>query len=130
MKEINKTVQDLKVEIESLKKNTNWGNPGDRKHREENRNNRCKNHQQNTGDGRENLRQKRYNRRNKSVKEYVKGKKNSWHKTSRKSGIPWKEVTGIQEPQLQGPENILDKIIEENFPNLKKRDAYKCTRNL
>ena len=25
-----------------------------------------------------------------------------------------------QEPQLQGPENILNKIIEENFPNLKK----------
>ena len=32
-------------------------------------------------------------------------------------------IIGIEqgeEPQLQGPENILDKIIEENFPNLKK----------
>ena len=39
---------------------------------------------------------------------------------------------GIQESkesQLQGPENIPNKIMEENFPNLKKRDAYKYTRS-
>ena len=32
-------------------------------------------------------------------------------------------IIGIEEgeeSQLQGPENILNKIIEENFPNLKK----------
>jgi len=30
-------------------------------------------------------------------------------------------ITGIEEgdSQLQGPENIFNKIIEENFPNLK-----------
>ena len=38
----------------SNKENTNWGNPGDGKPRADNRNNRCE-HQQNTGDGRENL---------------------------------------------------------------------------
>ena len=31
VKEINQTVQDLNVEIETIKK-TNWGNPGEEKH--------------------------------------------------------------------------------------------------
>jgi hypothetical protein len=35
----------------------------------------------------------------------------------------------IEYSQLSGPENIFTKIIEENFPNLKK-DSYKCTRRL
>jgi hypothetical protein len=37
-------MQDLKVEILSNKENTHFGNPGDRKPREENRNNRCRPH--------------------------------------------------------------------------------------
>lgn len=36
----------------------------------------------------------------------------------------------IEESQLRGPENIFSKILEENFPNVKGRDAYKCTRSL
>lgn len=39
VKEINKIVQNLKVEIEAKKK-TQTGNPGDGKHGEEKRNNR------------------------------------------------------------------------------------------
>ena len=35
----------------------------------------------------------------------------------------------VKESQLQGPENIFNKIIEEKFPQLKERDAYKLTRN-
>ena len=33
------------------------------------------------------------------------------------------KIIGIEEgkePQLKGPENIFNKIIEENFPNLKE----------
>jgi hypothetical protein len=46
VKEINKTVQDLKVEIELI--NANWGNPGYGKSSEENRNIRWKHHLSNT----------------------------------------------------------------------------------
>lgn len=56
MKEINKTVQDLKMEIEAIK-NTQTGNPGDRKLRKENRSYRGKNHPQSTRDGKETLKQ-------------------------------------------------------------------------
>ena len=61
-KEINKTVQDLKMEIESIKKTQTEGNPRDGKSRE--KNNKYKHHQQSTADGKENLRHRRYNRRN------------------------------------------------------------------
>jgi hypothetical protein len=33
-------------------------------------------------------------------------------------------------PELKGPENAFDKIIEENFPQLKERDGHKGRRNL
>jgi hypothetical protein len=42
-------------------------------------------------------------------------------------------IIGIEEgkdSQLKGPVNIFNKIIEENFPNLKKKDAHKHTRSL
>ena len=32
--------------------------------------------------------------------------------------------------QLKGPVNIFNKIIEENFLNLKERDAHENTRSL
>ena len=38
------------------------------------------------------------------------------------------KIIGIEEgeeSQLKGPENIFNKIIEENFPNLKKEMAIK-----
>jgi hypothetical protein len=41
-------------------------------------------------------------------------------------------IIGIEEnkdSQLKGPENFLNKIIEESFPNLKK-DGHKGTRSL
>ena len=37
-------------------------------------------------------------------------------------------IIGIEEnedSQLKGPENVFNKIIEENFPNLKKEMAIK-----
>ena len=61
-----------------------------------------------------------------SVKENVKSKKflaqttqEIWDTMKR----PNLRTTGIEEGkelQLQGPENIFNKIIDENFPNLKK----------
>jgi len=41
-------------------------------------------------------------------------------------------IIGMEEgedSQIKGPENIFNKMIEENFPNLKKEMAI-CTRNL
>ena len=64
IQEINKTVQDLKMEIETIKKTKNGVNPGHGTPRKENRNYRHKLHQPNTRDGIENLRGKKYYRRN------------------------------------------------------------------
>lgn len=44
VKEVNRTVQDLKVEIESTKKILNGNNSGDGKTSKDNRNYKCKHH--------------------------------------------------------------------------------------
>jgi hypothetical protein len=44
VKDLNKEVQDLKVDVENNKENTNGGNPGKGKPRKEFRNYRCKHH--------------------------------------------------------------------------------------
>jgi len=50
---LNKTIQDLKMKIETIKKKISKGDsPGDRKPRKEIRNHRHKHHQQNTRDRR------------------------------------------------------------------------------
>lgn len=54
-----KRIQDLKMEIEA-EENTVPDNPENLKPREEERNYRHKHHQQNTRDGRQNLRGRRY----------------------------------------------------------------------
>jgi len=52
------------METETIKKaQTKGDNPGDRKPREEIRSHRCKHHQQNTRDRKENLRGRRYHRK-------------------------------------------------------------------
>ena len=59
-------------------------------------------------------------------KEILKLKNPDTHKKFRKSGIikrPNRRLIGLQNGrqfQLQGPDNILNEIIEENFRNLKK----------
>jgi uncharacterized coiled-coil protein SlyX len=79
---------------------------------------------------------------NTSVKEYTKCKKlltqniqEIWG-TAKRPNI---RITGIEEgeeSQLNGPENIFNKIIEENFPNLKKemtinaQEAYRTPNTL
>ena len=62
VKKMNKTVQDLKMEIETIK-TTHRGNPEDGKPRDQNRNYRCKHHQHNTSDIKEHFRDRKYNRR-------------------------------------------------------------------
>jgi hypothetical protein len=42
-------------------------------------------------------------------------------------------IIGIEDSKdskIQGPVNIFNKITEENFPNLKKKDAHEHTKNL
>jgi hypothetical protein len=51
------------MEIEMIKGITKGDNSGDRKPREEIKSHRCKHHQQNTRDGRENLRYRRFHRK-------------------------------------------------------------------
>ena len=53
---MNKSVQDLKMEIEVIKK-TNSGNSGNGKFRKVNRNYSHKHYEENTRNGRKNLRQ-------------------------------------------------------------------------
>jgi hypothetical protein len=62
VKELNKAIQDLKVEVEIIKK-TQMEAPGNGKPRKEVRNYKCKYYQQNTRDRRGNLRCRRYSRR-------------------------------------------------------------------
>ena len=59
VKELNKALQDLKVEVETIKK-TSGGKPGNGKLRKEVMNYRCKYHQHNTRDRRTNFRCRRY----------------------------------------------------------------------
>ena len=64
VKDMSKTVQDLKKEIETIKKAQTGTILKMKKHKKENRNYRHKNHQQNTGAGRENHRCRKYDGRN------------------------------------------------------------------
>jgi hypothetical protein len=56
--------------------------------------------------------------------------------TMRRSNLQIKGVNENEDFQLKGPANIFNKIIEENFPNLKKempmniQEAYRTTNRL
>jgi phage-related minor tail protein len=60
--ESNKTIQDLKMEVETMKKTPTGDNSGDKNPRKEIRNHRCEHQHQNTRDGRENLKCTRFHR--------------------------------------------------------------------
>ena len=62
MKELNKTIQDLKMEVETMKKTQTETTLEDRNPRKEIRNHRYQHQQQNTRNGRENLRCRRFHR--------------------------------------------------------------------
>jgi hypothetical protein len=76
VKEPNKTIQDLKNRNRNNKEITKRDNTGERKPRKETRSHRCKHHQQNTRDRRENHRcQDTIENINTTVKENAKCKK-------------------------------------------------------
>ena len=60
--ELNKTIQDLKREVDTIKKTQSEDNAGDRNPRKEIWNHRCEHQKQNSRDGRENLRCRRFDR--------------------------------------------------------------------
>jgi hypothetical protein len=64
VKEINKTVRKLKMATETIKKTQTEGILEMENLGRIARITRCKHHQDNIGDGRKNLRHRRYNRRN------------------------------------------------------------------
>jgi hypothetical protein len=124
-----------------LKENPKGDNSGDRNPRKEIRNHRCKHHQQNTRDGRENLRCRRFHREH--------GQNNQRkYKMQKDPNLKQLGIPGHNEKtkptdnrenedfQLKGSTNIFSKIIEENFPNLKKeipmnlQEAYRTPNRL
>jgi hypothetical protein len=40
------------------------------------------------------------------------------------------EIEVFKESQTQGPENILNKILKENFPNLKKKERQETYKDI
>jgi len=124
VKELNKSIQDLKMEIETIKKaqrktTLEIENLGKRS------GHKCKHCQQEIEEripGAEDI----IENTDTTVKENVKHKKlltqNIWEiqDIMRRSNL---RIIGIEESevsQLKEPVNIVNKIIEENFPNLKK----------
>ena len=89
------------------------------------RNHRCKHQQQNTRDGRDSLRCRRFHREHRhnnqsKCKKILTQSIQEIKNTMRRPNL-W--ITGIDENEdfhLKGPANIFNKIIEGNFPNLKK----------
>ena len=61
--EMNKTIIDLKREVDTIKKTQKRGNAGDKNPRKEIWNHRCEHQQQTTRDGTENLRCRRFYRK-------------------------------------------------------------------
>ena len=93
------------------------------KPRKENRNYRCKHHQQITRDGRESLRCRRYLRRY----GYIDQRKcqnlkvpHAKHPGNLRPNLRIIVIKEGENSQFKGPENIFNKIKEENFPILKK----------
>jgi hypothetical protein len=126
------------------KEMTKRNNTGDRKPGKEIRIHGCKHHQENTRNRRENLSCEEDTIRNTdtTVKGDSKCKKvltqniQEIQDTMRRSNL---RIIGIEEredSQLKGPVSIFNKIIEENFPNLKKemsmniQETYKTTTSL
>jgi hypothetical protein len=125
------------------KENPNRGNTGDRNPRKEIWNHRCEHQQQDTRDGRENLRCRRFHRehRHNNQRKYKMQKILTQNiqviqDTMRR---PKLRIIGVDENedfQLKVQANIVNKIIQENFPNLKKemhmniQEAYRTPNRL
>jgi spore coat polysaccharide biosynthesis protein SpsF (cytidylyltransferase family) len=96
---------------------------------------------QNTRDGRENLRSRRFcreheNNNKRKCKKILSKKFQEIQDTMRRPNLRIMEVDENEDFQLKGPANIFNKIIEEKFPNLKKampmniQEAYRTSNRL
>ena len=129
VKEMNKTVQDLKMEINVIQKTKKGANPGERKPREEN----YKPQASSTDYKRKKreaqpseIQQKKLLYRSKKMSNkliLIQYTQKIWD-TRKRQKLRMVEIKG-EESQLKGTENILNKIIEQNIPNLKKEITIK-----
>jgi hypothetical protein len=107
------------------------------------RNHRCKHQQRNTRDGRENLRFRRFHREhghnNQRKCKIQKDLTQNIQEIQETMKRPHLRIIGIDEKedfQLKWPANIFNKIIEVNFPKLKKelpmniQEAYRTPNRL
>jgi hypothetical protein len=143
VKELNKTIQDLKMEIEIIKKSQRETtleieNLGKRSGViDTSITNRIQEIEERISDAVDTIKNI-----DTTVKENAKGKKvltQNIKEIQDKTRRPSLRIIGIEESedyQFRGPVNIFDKIIEENFPNLKKKmpiniqEAYRTPNRL
>jgi hypothetical protein len=100
---------------------TNGDISGDRNPRKEIRDHRCQHQQQNTRDGRQNLRCRRFHRKQghnnkKKCKKILTQNIQEIQETMRRPNLRIIGVDENEDFQLKRPANIFNKIIEENFP--------------
>jgi hypothetical protein len=138
VKEMNKTVQDLKIEIEAIKKSQmeailEMENLGKRTGTiDTSSTNRIQKMEERISGIKDTIEEI-----NTSIKKNVKYKKfltqniqEIWD-TMKRSNLRIIEIEEGKDSQFKWPENIFNKIIEENFPNIREeRDGYKHTRSL
>jgi hypothetical protein len=143
VKELKKYHPESKNKNRRNKEITKEDSPGDRKPRKEIRSHRCEYHQQNTS----------YRRDISGTEDITENigttaKENAKHKkllientqeiqdTKRRTKLRTIGIEESERSQLKGAVNIFNKIIEENFPNLKKdmpiniQEAYKTPNSL
>jgi predicted nucleic acid-binding Zn-ribbon protein len=124
VKELNKTIQDLKMEIETIKKlqreiTLEMDNLGKRSEVIDanitNRIQEIKERISGAEDTIENI--DTTVKGNEKCKKLLTQNIQEIQDTMRRPNL---KIIGIEDSQLKGPVNIFNKIIEENFPNLKK----------
>jgi hypothetical protein len=133
--ELNKTIQDLKNGRRNNEENPKGDNSGGRYPRKDIRNHRSKHQQQNTRDGRENLRCRRFRRKHGHIKEHAKCKKiliqniQDIQDTMRRPNLWIIGVDANENFQLEGPANIFNKNYRK-LPIPKERGAREHKRIL
>ena len=126
--ELNKTIQDLKRELDTIKKTQSEATL-EIETLGKKSGHRCKHQQQNTRDGRENIRCRRFHGEHwhNNQRKYKTQKDQNIEEIQETMRRPNLWIIGVDENedfQLKEPANIFNKIIEKNFPNLKKEMPY------
>jgi hypothetical protein len=147
--ELNKTIQDLKGKVETIKKTQRettleietLGKKSENTDAKEIWNHRCEHQQHKTRDGRENLRCRRFHREHghnnqRKCKTTLTQNIQEVQDTMRRPNLRIIGVHKKKDFQLKGSANIFNKIIEEHFPNLKKempmniQETYRTPKEL